>query len=153
MFGLPWQPVMSSSFLVVILIVMWGASQGWFSRKLKKTGKGTGGKVDDCEPYKREIQKLQARILELQDDVTRLNARVADLEKTIQQLLDTINRLTLELDATRKDNAALRAALKNAVDDLATCRAALAKCRAELLAKKASDAVCKLAPENANLLR
>lgn len=153
MFGLPWQPVMSTSFLVVILIVIWGATQGWFSKRIRKPPTPKKRDIDDCEVYKKEIRRLQARISELEDDNTRLRALAADLEKQIQQLLETINKLTMDLDACRNENARLRAALKQALDDLAACRAALAKCRAELLAKKVSDAVCKLAPENANLLR
>jgi len=44
-------------------------------------------------------------------------------------------------------------ALKAALEDLTACRAQLSKCKSELLATKIKDAVCKMQPENANLLR
>lgn len=146
-----WQPVMSTSFLMFAGIVLWGTSQGWFSRKLKKTI--PAATKDSCDSYINEIKKLRAKILEQQDDIARITARMADLEKQVQGLLFQINRLTTELDACRRSNAYLAARLKAALDDLTACRRELAKCRAELLAKNVSNAVCKLAPENSNLLR
>lgn len=150
-----WQPIMSFSFLVVILIVLWAASQGKFTKKLKQTAECVidSRSQENCEPYKKEIQRLNGVIIEQQQRIDTLAAQNAELSRKVNDLMNEINRLTNDLAAAKTENARLKAALKAAVEDLAACRRSLAQCRAELLAKRVTDATCKLQPENANLLR
>ena len=152
--GIPWPNVMSLSFLAFFSILLWGTWQGFFSTRIKKSPapeKGSAG--DPCADLRAENTRLKARVFELENELAAKNALVNELNMKIQELLNIINKVTLDLDTCRNRNAELSAALKAALEDLAACRSQLAKCKGELLAKQIKDSVCKMQPENANLLR
>jgi chromosome segregation ATPase len=148
-----WPIALGFAILVVVSVTLWGAMQGWFSSKIKVNRPRDSVDVDLCEPYKRRIAELENRIFDLENLLANRDARIKDLERTIQKLMADIARLTEDLAKCQASEADLRNKLKIALDELSACRAALRECRAQLLAKKVSDAVCKLQPENANLLR
>lgn len=148
-----WENVMSAAFLVVTSVIIWGALQGWFSKRIHPKPGPEPVLVKDNQDLKDRIAKLEARIFELENELAAKNALIAQLNATIQRLMDDIARLTTDLAKCQENEAKLAAALKIALEELQACRAALAKCKAELLAKQVQNAVCKLQPENANLLR
>lgn len=151
-----WAHFLSTTFLIFISILLWGTWQGWFSRRLKKskTDKPTPQPVvDECKGLRELVARLQARIFDLENENAGLRAKILELQKQIEYLMNQINQLTTELEASRQREADLAARLRAALEDLQACRSALQKCKSELLAKKIADATCKLSPENANLLR
>jgi chromosome segregation ATPase len=148
--------MISASFLVFAGVVLYLAVNGKFSRRLAipvPVAKPPKKEGDPCAALRAELTKALALVNEKQRRIEELEARNAELERKTQELMDVINRLTLELDKVKGENARLQAALKQALDELVAARRALAECRAKLLAKQVSDEVCKLAPENANLIR
>ena len=154
--AIPWPNMMSFSFLIFFSILLWGTWQGFFSTRINRTRAQEKADVsigDPCAELRAENTRLKARIFELENDLASRNALVDELNKKIQELLDIINKVTLDLDTCQNRNAELSSALKAALEDLAACRSQLAKCKSELLATKVKDAVCKMQPENANLLR
>jgi chromosome segregation ATPase len=152
--AIPWPTMMSFSFLIFFSVLLWGTWQGFFSTRIKRTPIQEKADVGDpCADLRAENTRLKARIFELENELASKNALVNELNKKIQELLDIINKVTLDLDTCRNRNAELSAALKAALEDLAACRSQLAKCKSELLAKQIKDSVCKMQPENANLLR
>lgn len=149
-----WPHVLSMGFLVFISTILWGAWQGWFSRKLpKKVTEQQKTPEDPCKALRQENEQLRSRVFQLENENAALKARIAELQKQLEYLMDQINKLTAELEASRLREADLLARLKAALEDLQACRAALQKCNAQLIAKQIADATCKLTPENANLLR
>lgn len=153
---LQWQPVMSTAFLGFALIVLYLAVNGKFSRKFAIKLPLAGNckpSTEDCSELKKELVKALAAVNEKQRRIEELEAMNAELERKVQDLMNTINRLTLELDASRADATRYKASLKQALDELVACRRALTECKAKLLAKQVNDEVCKMAPENANLIR
>lgn len=152
--AMPWPNVISLSFLVFFSVLLWGTWQGFFSARIKKPAIIEKGEaIDPCAELRAENARLRGRIFELENQLAAQTALVNELNKKIKDLLEIINKLTLDLDACQTQNAKLSAALKAALEDLAACRSQLAKCKAELLAQKIKDSVCKMQPENANLLR
>jgi len=154
--AIPWPNMMSFSFLIFFSILLWGTWQGFFSTRIKRTRAQEKADVsigDPCAELRAENTRLKARIFELENDLASRNALVDELNKKIQELLDIINKVTLDLDTCRNRNAELSSALKAALEDLAATRSQLAKCKSDLLATKIKDVVCKMQPENANLLR
>ena len=154
--AIPWPNMMSFSFLIFFSILLWGTWQGFFSTRINRTRAQEKADVsigDPCAELRAENTRLKARIFELENEIASRNALVDELNKKIQELLDIINKVTLDLDTCRNRNAELSSALKAALEDLAATRSQLAKCKSDLLATKIKDAVCKMQPENANLLR
>jgi chromosome segregation ATPase len=152
--GIPWPNVMSISFLVFFSVLLWGTWQGFFSTRIKRSlipERIDAG--DPCIALRDENTRLKARVFELENELAAKTAHVDELNKKIQELLNIINAVTLDLDTCRTRNAELSSALKAALEDLTACRAQLGQCKSELLAKQIKDSVCKMQPENANLLR
>lgn len=147
-----WPVVLGFAILVVVSVTLWGAAQGWFSSRIPKKP-APPADIDPCAALRNKIADLENRILDLENLVAQKDARIRELEKTIQNLLDQIKRLTEDLYTCQKSEADLRNKLKIALEELDACRAALRDCKAQLLAKQIASSVCKLQPENANLLR
>lgn len=153
--AMPWPNLISLSFLILFSVLLWGTWQGFFSARIKKSTHivAQSETIDPCTALRAENARLKGRIFELENQLAAQTALANELNKKIKDLLEIINKLTMDLDACRNRNAELSAALKAALEDLAATRSQLAKCKAELLAKQIKDAVCKMQPENANLLR
>jgi septal ring factor EnvC (AmiA/AmiB activator) len=149
-----WEISFGFAFLLVFLVTLYGAKNGWFSRIIRDSkGVDAGPPPDPTEPYKDLIKKLEAKIFELENELADRNARISDLLAKIKSLMENINQLTINLQNATTLNEQLKTALRNALDDLAKCRAELQKCKSKELADQIQKQVCKMQPENANLLR
>lgn len=151
-----WQVSMGFSFLVVISVIMWGASQGWYSKKLPprpRTQLQAATSQDNCDELLKKIAQLEGMNFSLTNELNEKNATISDLNAQIQQLMNAINDISTRLQNAETENAQLRTSLKNALDDLARCRRELQECRAELMAKRIAHEKCKMLPETSNLLR
>jgi septal ring factor EnvC (AmiA/AmiB activator) len=154
MSGMHWEISFGFAFLLVLSVTLWGAAQGWFSKIVhKKADASTPPPPDPTLPYKNLVKRLEARVFELENELALKNAEIADLKKKLAGLMDAINSLTTNLQNATALNEQLKAALKTAFDDLAKCRAELQKCQAKQLGEEIKKQACRMAPENANLLR
>jgi len=152
-----WRISLGFCFLVVISVIMWGASQGWYSKVVKKVHDVTTTNdcppSENCDEYKKKIAMLEGRIFELETELNAKNAKISDLTRKLAELMDIINQLTTSLQNAEARIAELEAALKAAQEDLARCRQQLNECRAELLARRVVNEKCHMTPETNNLIR
>lgn len=156
-----WQVCLGFMFLIVVSVIMWGASQGWYSKKVKKskdTSKNTSGTVhggsdENCDELRNEIERLKGKIFEQSMELDTKAAKNAEMTRQLEELMNTINDLTTRLQNAETTNAQLSQSLKNALEDLDKTRRQLQECSAKLLAKQITNAVCHMTPETANLIR
>lgn len=143
---------MGFMFLCVFSVIMYGASQGWYSRKIPKQ---TNDKKDDenCDAYKEEIERLKATIFEQSLELDSKSAKIAELTKQLDDLMNAINDLTTRLQNAEEANAKLTASLKAALEDLDLTSRQLQECNAKLLARRIVNEKCHMTPETSNLIR
>lgn len=147
-----WEISMGFAFLVVISVIMWGASQGWYSKKIKLNPEVVT-KTEDCSEYIKEIERLKGKIFEQSLELDAAKAKVAELTRNVNELMDTINTLTTKLQEAEALNARMAASLKNALEDLDKKSRQLQECTARLLAKRIITEQCHMSPETNNLIR
>lgn len=145
-----WQVCLGYLWILVIVVIMWGASQGWYSKKIAKIEEKA---QENTEALKDELDALRKKIFDQQLEIDAKNAKIAELTRQVQDLMNSINVLTTRLQTAEAQNARLRQALKNTLDDLEKTRAQLQECRAKLLAKQIVSEKCQMTPETANLIR
>ena len=150
-----WQVSMGFAFLVVISVVLWGASQGWYSKKvvIRPDVAVASGVQETCDKYKVEIDRLKGKIFEQSLELDKKTAKIAELTRDANDLMDAINTLTTRLQAAEAANARMAAALKNALADLQTRSRQLQECTAKLLARQIVNEKCHMTPETDNLVR
>jgi chromosome segregation ATPase len=146
---------MGFSFLVVISVILWGASQGFYSKKVVLSPKkpATATAKDACEEYKLELDKCNGKVFEKSLELDKMTAKVAELTRDVNDLMNSINMLTTKLQAAELANARLSVSLKNALEDLDKKSRQLQECNAKLLAKQIVSERCHMTPETANLIR
>ena len=147
-----WQICMGFMFLCVITIILYGASQGWYSKQIK-TQKANVQQGDDCEVYKQEIERLKGKVFEQAMELDAKTAKLAEMAKQLDDLMNSINELTTRLQAAEERNAKLAASLKTALEDLDRTSRQLQECSAKLLARRIVHEKCQMTPETANLIR
>jgi chromosome segregation ATPase len=148
-----WHVSMGFCFLVVISVVLWGASQGWYSKKISLKPAVTPPQKDDCNEYKLEIDRLKGKLFEQSMELDEKKAKLAELTKNVNDLMESINVLTTKLQAAETTNARLATSLKNALEDLDVRSRQLQECNAKLLARRIITEQCHMTPETANLIR
>jgi septal ring factor EnvC (AmiA/AmiB activator) len=149
-----WQISMGFAFLVFISVVLWGASQGFYSKKVKLRPEASSAPPKElCTEYKLEIERLKGKIFEQSTELDAKNAKLAELTRNVNELMDAINSLTTKLQAAEATNARMAASLKNALEDLDKRSRQLQECNAKLLARQIVNEKCHMTPETANLLR
>jgi peptidoglycan hydrolase CwlO-like protein len=150
-----WQVFMGLLFLCVITLTMWYASQGAFSKTIRRRNEKTP--VTDpnviCKSYIDEIERLKGKIFEQSLELDAKNAKIAEMERQLQELMNAINELTTKLQNAEAENAQLRQLLKNALEDLDKTSRQLQECTAKLLARRLVQEKCHMTPETANLIR
>lgn len=146
-----WQICMGFMFLCVISVIMYGAAQGWYSKKIKT--QETVVQNENCDAYKEEIERLKGKIFEQALELDAKTAKLAEMTKQLDELMNSINELTTRLQDAEEKNAKLAASLKNALEDLQRTRMQLQECSAKLLARRIVHDKCNLTPETANLIR
>lgn len=152
-----WQFLLGTMFIGFMVFVVWAASHGWFSKKIPKPPPSSTQKpttnLFPCADIERERDRLELLTIDLQNQVRILKGKDADSQRSLSNLMDIINRLTLEKDSIQKNNATLQAALKVSSEELGRCRSLLSKYVSENIARRTTSQVCSLQPENANLIR
>jgi len=154
-----WQVCLGFMFLIVISVIMWGASQGWYSKKIRrikdklKTSRASQAAGENCDELRNEIERLKGKIFEQSMELDTKNAKLAQMTTQLNDLMNAINDLTLRLQNAETTNAKLSESLKNALDDLDKTRRQLQECSSKLLAKQITNQVCHMTPETANLIR
>ena len=149
-----WQISMGFAFLVVISVTLWGASQGWFSKKVKiRPEASSTAQTDACTKYKDEIERLKGKIFEQSTELDAKTAKLAELTQRVNELMDAINALTIRLQAAETANARMSASLKAALEDLDKRSRQLQECNAQLLSKRIVNEKCHMTPESNNLIR
>jgi len=153
-----WQVCLGFMFLIAISVIMWGASQGWYSKKirrikdkLKPSQNAPAG--ENCDELRNEIERLKGKIFEQSMELDTKNAKIAQMTTQLSDLMNAINDLTLRLQNAEASNAQLTRSLKNALEDLDKTRRQLQECSSKLLAKQITNKVCHMTPETANLIR
>lgn len=149
-----WQVCMGFAYLIVISVILWGASQGFYSKKIvtRPTDVATAS-VETCEKYTSEIDRLKGKIFEQSLELDKKTAKIAELTRDANELMDSVNSLTTRLQEAEAANARMATALKNALGDLQSRSRQLQECTAKLLARQIVNEKCHMVPENANLLR
>lgn len=152
-----WHISMAFAFLVLVSVVLWGASQGWYSKKVKLRPEASSAPQKDlkdaCSTYISEIERLKGKIFEQSTELDAKSAKLAELTRSANELMDAINSLTTKLQTAEATNARMATSLKNAVEDLDKRSRQLQECNAKLLARQIVNEKCHMTPETANLLR
>jgi septal ring factor EnvC (AmiA/AmiB activator) len=161
-----WETFLGFVFIIFASVVLYGAAQGWFSRKVPASKLLKGGDVNvtvrgglgassdcDCDALRKLIARLQGKIFELETALATCQAQNAEMRRELQDLMSAINELTTELQNALANLALINKKYKEALEELAECRRQLAECRAKLLARQITDETCHMQPENNNLLR
>lgn len=150
-----WQVLMGLLFLCVITLTMWYASQGAFSKTIRRRShdKVTTDPAVVCKSYIDEIERLKGKIFEQSLELDAKTAKIAEMERQLQELMNAINELTTKLQNAETENAQLRQSLTNALEDLDKTSRQLQECTAKLLARRLVQEKCHMTPETANLIR
>lgn len=150
-----WQVLMGLLFLCVITLTMWYASQGAFSKTIRRQphDKVTTDPAVVCTSYIDEIERLKGKIFEQSLELDAKTAKIAEMERQLQELMNAINELTTKLQNAETENAQLRQSLTNALEDLDKTSRQLQECTAKLLARRLVQEKCHMTPETANLIR
>lgn len=150
-----WQVLMGLLFLCVITLTMWYASQGAFSKIIRRRSHDTvtTDPAVVCKSYIDEIERLKGKIFEQSLELDAKTAKIAEMERQLQELMNAINELTTKLQNAETENAQLRQSLTNALEDLDKTSRQLQECTAKLLARRLVQEKCHMTPETANLIR
>lgn len=151
-----WHVFMGLLFLCVITLTLWYASQGAFSKPIRRRNESNTAVTDPnviCKSYIDEIERLKGKIFEQSLELDAKTAKIAEMEKQLQELMNAINDLTTKLQQAEIENAQLRQSLKNALEDLDKTSRQLQECTAKLLARRLVHEKCHMTPETANLIR
>lgn len=147
-----WYVCMGFAFLVVISVILWGGSQGWYSKKIKIRSE-TVVKGENCSEYKLEIERLKGKVFEQSLELDAKTAKINELTRNVTELMNAINDLTTKLQAAEAINARMAQSLKNALEDLDKKSRQLQECTAHLTARRIITEQCHMTPESANLIR
>ena len=149
-----WETSLGFCFLVFVSVVLWGSSQGWFSKKIVIKPNATPAPAKEtCDAYKLDIERLKGKIFEQSLELDAKKAKIAELTRGTTDLMNNINMLTTKLQAAEATNARMAAALKTALEDLDARSRKLQECTAHLLAKQITHEKCHMTPETSNLIR
>jgi len=148
--SLNWPWIAAVLFLVVLAWIVWGAWNGKFSAQVPLSQEKACPELRilkaQLDLAREDLKKKEDMLFRYENVGAEQAAAVQDHNDTIKDLLDKIGEYSAKMEELIRENETLRKALKEALEDLATCRGKLMQCRAMQAAKRLEHEFCNMTP-------
>lgn len=140
-----WHLNLATCFLMLCAVVVYGLLKGWFALPSGGAPQSSApGGADDCADViaalKKRIAQLERLLLDAQSATIVAGGDRDAHELTTRELDDELAACMAELEARKRENAALAASLRACRGELDACRRSLAACSARLASLTAPPA-------------
>lgn len=148
--GFNWPWIGMILFLVFGAVVVWGAWNGKFSPERILSQDEACPELkrvqDQLTVAKKALEQKEEMLFRYENLGSEQAAAVKDQGDEIQNLLSKIGDQSQKIHDLIQENETLRKALKQALEDLATCRGKLMQCKAVATAKRLEHEFCNMTP-------